>query len=135
MSSLAENRPGTPSSGASGPGRATSAPAADAFGDLIGGLAHDFNNLFGLIIGNLELLRDPQTNEQESLDFSRDALEAAMRGTELTRDLVAFAQRQRLDPPPIGLNELITTTTEAPSVSIGERIRNIAHPAPHLRPG
>src|SRR5260370_14867832 len=134
MSSLAENRPGMPS-GASGPGRATSAPAADAFGDLIGGLAHDFNNLFGLIIGNLELLRDPQTNEQESLDFSRDALEAAMRGTELTRDLVAFAQRQRPDPRPIDLNELITTTTEAPSVSIGERIRNIAHPAPHLRPG
>ncbi len=122
MSSLAENRPGTPSSGASGPGRATSAQASDAFGSLIGGLAHDFNNLFGLIIGNLELLRDPQTNEQESLDFSRDALEAATRGTELTRDLVAFAQRQRLDPRPIDLNELITTTAEALSVSLGERI-------------
>src|SRR5258708_14529720 len=112
MSSVAENRPGTPSSGASGPGRATSAQAADAFGNLIGGLAHDFNNLFGLIIGNLELLRDPQTNEQESLDFSRDALEAAMRGTELTRDLVAFAQRQRRNPPPTLLAGLLPTTPE-----------------------
>src|SRR5258708_911752 len=121
MSSLAENRPGMPS-GASGPGRATSAPAADAFGDLIGGLAHDFNNLFGLIIGNLELLRDPQTDQQESLDFSRDALEAAMRGAELTRDLIAFAQRQRLDPRPIDLNKLVTTTAEALSVGLGERI-------------
>lgn len=121
MSSLAENRPGTPS-GASGPGRAMSGQAADAFEDLIGGLTHDFNNLFGLIIGNLELLRDPQTDQQESLDFSRDALEAAMRGAELTRDLIAFAQRQRLDPRAIDLNKLVTTTAEALSVGLGERI-------------
>ena len=99
-----------------------SGQAADAFGDLIGGLTHDFNNLFGLIIGNLELLRDPQTDQQESLDFSRDALEAAMRGAELTRDLIAFAQRQRLDPRPIDLNKLVTTTAEALSVGLGERI-------------
>ena len=133
MSLLAENRPGTPS-GASGPGRATNAQAADAFGNLIGGLAHDFNNLFGLIIGNLELLRDPQTNEQESLDFSRDALEAALRGTELTRDLVAFAQRQRLDPQPIDLNALITTTAEALRVSLGERIEIVLDLARDLWP-
>ena len=82
MSSLAENRPGT--------SPAAPAPAADQFGALIGGLTHDFNNLFGLIIGNLELLRDPQTSAEESLDFSRDALEAAMRGAALTRGLVAF---------------------------------------------
>jgi len=99
-----------------------SGQAADAFGDLIGGLTHDFNNLFGLIIGNLELLRDPQTDQQESLDFSRDALEAAMRGAELTRDLIAFAQRQRLDPRAIDLNKLVTTTAEALSVGLGERI-------------
>jgi two-component system, cell cycle sensor histidine kinase and response regulator CckA len=121
MSSLADNCPNTPS-GTSGPGRATSAEASDALGELVGGLTHDFNNLFGLIIGNLELLRDPQTNPQESLDFSRDALEAAMRGTELTRDLVAFAQRQRLDPRPIDLNELVTTTATALGVSLGARI-------------
>src|SRR5258707_5919884 len=112
MSSLAENRPGTPS-GASGPGRAMSGQAADAFEDLIGGLTHDFNNLFGLIIGNLELLRDPRTDQQESLDFSRDALEAAMRGAELTRDLIAFAPRQRLDPPAIDPHQLLTAHPEA----------------------
>src|SRR3984893_7611334 len=121
MSSLAENRPGMPP-GASGSGHAMNAPASDAFGALVGGLTHDFNNLFGLIIGNLELLRDPQTNPQESLDFSRDALEAAMRGAELTRDLVAFAQRQRLDPRPIDLNELVTTTAHALGTALGTRV-------------
>jgi CheY-like chemotaxis protein len=121
MSSLAENRRGTPS-GTPGSGRATGALAADALGSLIGGLTHDFNNLFGLIIGNLELLRDPQTTAAESKDFSRDALEAAMRGTELTRDLVAFAQRQRLDPQPLDLNALVTATAERLGTRLGQRI-------------
>ena len=133
MSSPAENRPGTLSA-TSGSGPATSAPAADAFGNLIGGLTHDFNNLFGLIIGNLELLRDPQTNQEESLDFSRDALEAAMRGAELTRDLVAFAQRQRLDPRMIDVNELITATAQALSASLGERIEIVLDLAPDIWP-
>jgi two-component system, cell cycle sensor histidine kinase and response regulator CckA len=133
MSSLAENRPSTPS-GTAGSGRATSALASDAFGNLIGGLTHDFNNLFGLIIGNLELLRDPQTNAEESLDFSRDALEAAMRGAELTRDLVAFAQRQRLDPRQIDLNEFVTTTAETLRPSLGTRIEIVLDLARDIGP-
>lgn len=134
MSSLLENRPGTPS-GTPGSERATGALAADALGRLIGGLTHDFNNLFGLIIGNLELLRDPQTTAEESQDFSRDALEAAMRGTELTRDLVAFAQRQRLDPQPLDLNALVTATAERLSTRLGPRIEialDLAHDLWHV---
>src|ERR1700731_1506463 len=129
MSSLAENRPGMPP-GASGSGHAMNAPASDAFGALVGGLTHDFNNLFGLIIGNLELLRDPQTTQQESLDFSRDALEAAMRGAEMTRDLVAFAQRQRLQAPPIHLNGLVTMIAQALGPGLGagvEIVLDLAH--------
>src|SRR6185437_3225794 len=117
MSSLAQDRPGTP------PGAPeTSAPAADTFAKLVGGLAHDFNNLFGLIIGNLELLREPQTTPEESQDFSRDALEAAARGAELTRDLVAFARRQRLDPRPVDLNALVTATAERLRARLGQHI-------------
>jgi CheY-like chemotaxis protein len=126
MSSPAENR-----SGAS-PG--APAPAADAFGALIGGLTHDFNNLFGLIIGNLELLRDPQTSAEESLDFSRDALEAAMRGAALTRDLVAFAQRQRLDPQPIDLNNFVTAVVKTLGASLSQRVEIAVELAPRVWP-
>jgi signal transduction histidine kinase len=128
MSSLAENRPGMPPN-APAPNR-TSAAAGDAFGALIGGLTHDFNNLFGLIIGNLELLRDPQTTAEESQDFSRDALEAAVRGAELTGDLIAFAQRQRLDPRIIDLNALVTATVQARGQRLGPRVEivlDLAH--------
>jgi CheY-like chemotaxis protein len=126
MSSPAENRPGAP------PGAA--APVADQFGALIGGLTHDFNNLFGLIIGNLELLRDPQTTAEESLDFSRDALEAATRGAALTRDLVAFAQRQRLDPQPIDLNDFVTDAVRTLGARLGQRIEIALELAPGLWP-
>jgi CheY-like chemotaxis protein len=129
MSSLAQHRPGTP------PGASeTGAPAADTFAKLIGGLAHDFNNLFGLIIGNLELLRDPQTTPEESQDFSRDALEAAARGAELTRDLVAFARRQRLDPRPLDLNSLVTGTAERLRTRLGQRIEIVLDLAADLWP-
>ena len=129
MSSLAQNRPSTPP-GAPEPG----APAADMFAKLIGGLAHDFNNLFGLIIGNLELLRDPQTTPEESQDFSHDALEAAARGAELTRDLVAFARRQRLDPRPVDLNALVTATAAQLRTRLGEHIDIVLDLAADLWP-
>src|SRR6185312_7448905 len=126
MSSLAQNRPDA------SPG--TPAPAADQFGALIGGLTHDFNNLFGLIIGNLELLRDPQTTTEESLDFSRDALEAATRGAALTRDLVAFVQRQRLDPQPLDLNSFVTAMVKTLGASLGQRVEIAVELAPRLWP-
>jgi two-component system, cell cycle sensor histidine kinase and response regulator CckA len=108
--------------------------APDAFGALVGGLTHDFNNLFGLIIGNLELLRDPQTTQQESLDFSRDALEAAMRGAEMTRDLVAFAQRQRLDPRQMDLNELVTMIAQALGPGLGAGVEIVLDLADDIWP-
>ena len=121
MSLRAENRP-EPLPRNSGRERAPSVVSVEGFGTLIGGLTHDFNNLFGLIIGNLELLRDPQTTEQESLDISHDALEAATRGAEMTRDLVAYAQRQRLDPRPIALNEFVATVAQTLGAKLGKHI-------------
>ncbi len=83
----------------------------EAIGNLTGGLAHDFNNLLGIIIGNLDLLsgqpgngvtKDPNLNQ-----LSSEALDAALRGADLTRRLLAFARRQALQPQRTELNELI----------------------------
>ena len=70
----------------------------EAVGNLTGGMAHDFNNLLGIIIGNLDLLRDRQTGDLEADELSGDALDAALRGADLTRRLLAFARRQPLEP-------------------------------------
>lgn len=78
-----------------------------AVGELTGGVAHDFNNLLTVIIGNAELL-DEQLQDQPRLkplvDLTR---QAADRGTELTRRMLAFARRQPLNPHPVNLRQLI----------------------------
>ncbi len=70
----------------------------EAIGNLTGGMAHDFNNLLSVVIGNLDLLQDRVKSDPEAMALSESALQASMRGAELTRRLLAFARRQPLRP-------------------------------------
>ncbi|QJF51033.1 ATP-binding protein [Roseobacter ponti] len=86
----------------------------DTIGQLTGGVAHDFNNLLAVIMGNLELIADeirrsdPDRDELQSLlDAS---LEATRRGADLTRNMLAYARKARLDPVDLDLNEVVRQT-------------------------
>jgi PAS domain S-box-containing protein len=98
----------------------------EAIGNLTGGLAHDFNNLLGIIIGNLDLLRGQPGNgisKDPVLDqLSSEALDAALRGADLTRRLLAFARRQTLQPQRTDLNELIEGISKLLSRTLGTDI-------------
>lgn len=65
----------------------------DAFGQLTGGIAHDFNNLLGTILCALELTALEPQNEKATCILSTEK-NSVERGTNLTRRLLAFAQRQ-----------------------------------------
>ncbi len=92
----------------------------EALGQLTGGLAHDFNNHLGIIIGNLDLLGgELDASQKELVD---EALAAALSGAELTRRLLAFARRQPLRPEPFDANDLITEITKLLRRTLGERI-------------
>jgi PAS domain S-box-containing protein len=80
----------------------------EAIGQLTGGLAHDFNNMLGVIMGNLDLLEDAVRENAVALTRIQTAQRAAMRGADLTRRLLAFARRQQLHPEPTVINVLIT---------------------------
>ena len=92
----------------------------EAIGNLTGGMAHDFNNLLGIIIGNLDLARGQVEGEIEEL--IGDAHEAAWRGADLTRRLLAFARRQPLHPEPVKANDLIANTVRLLRPLLGETI-------------
>ena len=94
----------------------------EAIGNLTGGLAHDFNNLLGVVIGNLELARPSLRDDQELDEMVGDAIEAAWRGANLTRRLLAFARRQSLQPARLDINELVGNTVRLLRRLLGEDI-------------
>jgi PAS domain S-box-containing protein len=79
----------------------------EAVGQLTGGLAHDFNNILAIILGNAELLKaylpkDPFTDEiVESL------LRATLHGKDLTGHLLAFSRRRPLNPQAVDVNVVV----------------------------
>jgi len=75
-----------------------SARRLESVGRLAGGVAHDFNNLLTAIMGNLTLMRERARDLPDWLDHLEEAESAAQRGAELTRRLLAFARRQRVEP-------------------------------------
>ena len=93
----------------------------EAVGQLTGGLAHDFNNLLAVIIGNLSLVLDGSKAEaeREAVDA---ALKAAVRGAELTRQLLVFARQQSLQPTDLRMDDLIGRTAALLRRSLGQAI-------------
>ena len=94
----------------------------EAVGALTGGMAHDFNNVLGVIIGNLDLLKrliEPASMASELCD---DALDGATRCADLIQHLLAFARRQPLRPTRIDVNTLVTDTARLLGRTIGEDI-------------
>jgi PAS domain S-box-containing protein len=94
----------------------------EAVGQLTGGLAHDFNNLLTIIIGNLQLLDGKVTTDEKSAKRLVEAQDAARRGSDLTRQLLAFARKQELEPRDTSVNELVRGMESLVSRAIGENI-------------
>ena len=93
----------------------------EAVGQLAGGIAHDFNNLLTVIAGYGEIARrrigaGPGVNELGEIQ------RAAERAGELTRQLLAFARRQVLEPVPLDVNEVATGLAPMLSRLLGETI-------------
>ncbi len=106
----------------------------EAVGQLTGGMAHDFNNLLAIIVGSLELLRERSASDPVNLEFAEEAMNAASRGAELTRQMLVFARRQPLVPVRCDLNEVITVFVRLLSRTLGEDIVIDLQLAPDLWP-
>jgi|GEM_PF-1138099 len=76
----------------------------DAIGQLTGGLAHDFNNMLGVIIGNLDLLASQLGDNEPAQARLNTALTAALRGADLTRALLAVARTQAVNSESVDLS-------------------------------
>jgi len=96
----------------------------DAIGQLSGGVAHDFNNMLGVIIGALDLMRRRmKTDEFDVRRFVDTAIRAAERSAALTQRLLAFARQQPLAPEPIDANRMISDMSDLLRSTLGEHIQ------------
>lgn len=93
----------------------------EAIGQLTAGLAHDFNNLIHVMLGNLETASALADNPRLERALSNARL-AAERGEKITGQLLAFARKTRLEPKVINLNALIVNFGEMLSQTLGSRI-------------
>jgi signal transduction histidine kinase len=106
----------------------------EAIGNLTGGMAHDFNNLLSVIIGNLDMLDDRLGADAKSRLFARAALDASLRGADLTRRLLAFARQQPLQPQLVDINHQVREITCLLDRTLGENIEITLHLDPEVWP-
>jgi PAS domain S-box-containing protein len=106
----------------------------EVIGHLAGGMAHDFNNVLGVVIGNLEFLEDYAATNHDAEELRSDALSAALHGAELTRRLLAFARRQSLRPQRTDVNRLIKAAERILTCLLSDSVRLVLDLDPSLSP-
>ncbi len=94
----------------------------EAVGTLAGGIAHDFNNALTGIIGFADLLRMRLEKEPKLQGDIDEILKCADRASTLTRQLLAFARRQVIEPVPLDLNTVVRDISRLMNKVSGEQI-------------
>lgn len=79
----------------------------DALGQLTGGIAHDYNNMLGVILGFSELINEKAGKDDQVKLYIEQILKAADRGVSLTKKLLTFSRSSDTDKEVIDLNEII----------------------------
>jgi PAS domain S-box-containing protein len=95
----------------------------EAVGQLTGGIAHDFNNILTVITGTIGILAEAVSDDPQLMAIARMIDEAAERGANLTRHLLAFARRQPLQPREVDVNALILEAVKLLRPTLGEHIQ------------
>ncbi|WP_448874936.1 PAS domain S-box protein [Desulfobulbus propionicus] len=103
----------------------------EAIGVLAGGVAHDFNNMLGVIIGYTELILGAMDETDPLRRNLQRILDAAQRSAGLTRQLLAFARKQTVAPVVLDLNESVVGMLKMLRRLIGENISLAWLPGPN----
>jgi len=103
--------------------RLNQAEKMESVGQLTGGLAHDFNNILGAVIGNLDLLEERLGEDKVAASYAKASLDAALAGAELVKRLLAFSRRQPLKHTRTDLRIAIRDFLPLLRRTLGEQVR------------
>ena len=108
----------------------------ESLGQLAGGIAHDFNNMLGVILNYASfVVEEAESPAPDVATIATDAgqiIKAGERGTELTRQLLAFARKEVARPQLLDLNAVLAGMEELLRRSLGTHIALTVRPAPDL---
>jgi two-component system cell cycle sensor histidine kinase/response regulator CckA len=106
----------------------------ESVGRLAGGVAHDFNNMLGVILGHAEMAMEKVDPTEPLYGNLEEIRKSANRSTDLTRQLLAFARKQMVSPKVMDLNETIEGMLKMLRRLIGEDINLAWLPGAYLWP-
>ena len=95
----------------------------EAIGRLAGGVAHDFNNMLHVIMGNTTLALEEIPPGSLLHETMQEVLTSARRSADLTRQLLAFARKQTISPRILDLNQTVVALLKMVQRLIGENIQ------------
>jgi PAS domain S-box-containing protein len=94
----------------------------DALGQLTGGVAHDFNNLLMIVSGHIHSLKEVAAHNPKAMRAAHAIELAAQRGAALTRQLLTFSRRQRVNPEAIDVRQRLDSIREVLTSGLGGNI-------------
>jgi len=94
----------------------------ESIGQLTGGIAHDFNNILTVITGTIGVMAEAVADKPELASIAKLIDEAAERGSQLTKQLIAFARKQPLQPREVDVNALVLEAAKLLRPTLGEQI-------------
>ncbi len=106
----------------------------EAVGRLAGGVAHDFNNMLLVILGNAQMALDDRNASLSIRESLQEIRNAALRSADLTQQLLAFARKQTIAPKVLDLNETVVGMLTMMRRLIGEGVDLTWEPGPDLLP-
>ena len=106
----------------------------DALGKLTGGIAHDYNNMLGVVIGYTELLEDELRDQPKLINYVQQIQHAGERSAKLTQKLLAFSRQKISDAECLNLNTLLQSEQHMLEKILTVRIRLTLDLAKNLWP-
>lgn len=104
-------------------GRLRQSQKMEAIGQLTCGVAHEFNNLLQIVIGNLELLVQSAPANERVTKLAGTIRRNVSRGAELTGHLLSFSRKAPLAPKTFDVGEILAETNTAWLRALGESIQ------------
>jgi PAS domain S-box-containing protein len=92
----------------------------ESVGRLAGGVAHEFNNMLGVILGNAELALLKSADDSFRSDSLREIIKAAKHSAEVTQQLLSFARKQLISPKVLDIGSALDGTLKMLRLLIGE---------------